>query len=90
MQTIKYYYPTIRKQAGHCEYDGGVIFFKRVLIQNYIPEPSDFKGLNNSEVTLSASIVKSESNVLHLTTLDRDIKLKGETMDTPTGGETWV
>jgi len=68
----------------------GASFFKRVLIQNYIPEPSDFKGLNNSEVTLSASIVKSESNVLHLTTLDRDIKLKGETMDTPTGGETWV
>ena len=64
--------------------------FKRVLVQNYIPEPIDFKGLNNSEVTLTASIAKSESNDLHLSTLDRDIKLKGKTMDTPTGGDTWL
>jgi hypothetical protein len=64
--------------------------FKKVLVQNYILEPIVFKGLNNSEVTLSASIAKSESHDLHLSTLDRDIKLKGKTMDTPTGGDTWV
>jgi hypothetical protein len=46
--------------------------------------------LNNSEVTLSASIVQRASNDLHLSTSDRDIKLKRRAMDTPTGGDTWV
>jgi len=64
--------------------------FKRVLVQNYFPEPIGFNGLNNSEVTLTASIAKSESNDLHLSTLDRDIKLKGKTMDTSTGEDTWL
>ena len=66
------------------------VLFKRVLVQNYIPEPIVFKGLNNSEVTLTASIAKSESDDLHLSTLDRDIELKGKTMDTSTGEETWL
>ena len=66
------------------------VLFKRVLVQNYFPVPNDFKGMNNSEVTLTASIVKSESDDLHLSTLDRDIELKGKTMDTSTGEETWL
>lgn len=68
----------------------GGFLFKRVLVQNYFPEPIVFNGLNNSEVTLSASMVTSGSNVSLLTTTDRDIKLKGKAIDTPTGGETWV
>ena len=68
----------------------GFLFLKRVLVQNYFPVPNDFKGMNNSEVTLTASIAKSESDDLHLSTLDRDIKLKGKTMDTSTGEETWL
>jgi hypothetical protein len=62
-----------------------VLFFERVLVQNYLPEPNDFIGLNNSEVTLTASMFTSDSNVLHLTTIDRDIKLKGKSIDTPNG-----
>jgi len=58
-------------------------------LQGFSPElPPDsigFKELNNSVVSLSASIVRSESNVLHITTLDRDIKLEGKAMDTPYG-----
>lgn len=86
---IKYYYPLNFDASGRAISFWGFLF-KRVLVQNYIPEPIVFKGLNNSEVTLSASIAKSESHDLHLSTLDRDIKLKGKTMDTPTGGDTWV
>jgi hypothetical protein len=63
----------------------GGYFFERVLVQNYLPEPNDFIGLNNSEVTLTASMFTSDSNVLHLTTIDRDIKLKGKSIDTPNG-----
>lgn len=73
---------------GYVSFEG--VLFKRVLVQNYIPEPIDFKGLNNSEVTLTASIVKSEGDDLHLSTLDRDIELKGKTMDTSTGEDTWL
>ena len=63
----------------------GGFLLQRVLVQNYFPEPIDFKGLNNSEVALSASMVTSDSNVLLLTTIDRDIKLKGKAIDTPNG-----
>ena len=67
----------------------GVSFFKG-FSPELLPKPNDFKGLNNSEVTLSASIVQRASNDLHLSTSDRDIKLKRRAMDTPTGGDTWV
>ncbi len=63
----------------------GHIFLKRVLVQNYLPEPNDFNGLNNSEVTFTASMYTSVGNELHLSTNDRDIKLKGKSMDTPNG-----
>lgn len=81
--------PLCSNAAGVAMNIGGVLF-KRVLVQNYSPEPIDFKGLNNSEVTLTASIVKSEGDDLHLSTLDRDIELKGKTMDTSTGEDTWL
>jgi hypothetical protein len=67
----------------------GVSLFKG-FSPELLPKPNDFKGLNNSEVTLSASIVQRASNDLHLSTSDRDIKLKRRAMDTPTGGDTWV
>lgn len=63
----------------------GSFFFTRVLVQNYFPVKIGLNLANNSEVTFTASIAKSEGNDLHLSTLDRDIKLKGNTMDTPNG-----
>jgi len=36
----------------------GVYFLQRVLVQNYFPEPYRLNGLNNSEVTFTASIQK--------------------------------
>lgn len=89
MNTKTLYFPLYTEACGGAKYIGGFLF-KRVLVQNYFPEPIVFNGLNNSEVTLSASMVTSGSNVSLLTTTDRDIKLKGKAIDTPTGGETWV
>lgn len=63
----------------------GGYFFNRVLDQNYHPEHNDFKCLNNSEVTFTASLLKVRATILHLSTLDRDIKLKGKSNDTPNG-----
>jgi hypothetical protein len=89
MKNINLLFPLNSNARGGAMSFGG-FFFKRVLVQNYFPEPIVFNGLNNSEVTLSASMVTSGSNVSLLTTTDRDIKLKGKAIDTPTGGETWV
>lgn len=60
-------------------------FFYKGFSPELLPEPIGFTGSNNSEVTLSASMVASDSNVLLLTTIDRDIKLKGKAIDTPYG-----
>lgn len=89
MNTKTLYFPLNSNACRRAMIFGGFLF-KRVLVQNYFPEPIVFNGLNNSEVTLSASMVTSGSNVSLLTTTDRDIKLKGKAIDTPTGGETWV
>lgn len=62
----------------------GLLFYKGFRPE-LLPEPIGFIGSNNSEVTLSASMVTSGSNVLLLTTTDRDIKLLGKAIDTPNG-----
>lgn len=62
----------------------GFLFYKGFRPE-LLPEPIGFIGSNNSEVTLSASMVTSDSNVLLLTTIDRDIKLLGKAIDTPYG-----
>ena len=82
----KYYYPFNFDMlcGGGCQVLGASFFYKGFRPE-LLTEPIGFIGSNNSEVTLSASMVTSGSNVLLLTTTDRDIKLLGKAIDTPNG-----
>ena len=82
--STKYYYPLNSNACGRAMDFGGFFFYKGFRPE-LLPEPNGFIGSNNSEVTLSASMVTSGSNVLLLTTTDRDIKLLGKAIDTPNG-----